>query len=170
MTQTIQKFPLLKIDNETILNHVYLSNEGKNMEIFAALQKGNEAINQFLPNHFKQLSKCSCEVSKILNVNGMSDFSFESEIRKNYTFLMLAHTPDSNFTIINCLNYGEEEVSNLEASIILNIFAYSLLCENSSNETEQYFCAFMVDYLKYLSYKNKGNSSFNSKAVLAIID
>lgn len=170
MLNTAIKFNLSLLDSDTILSKVYLADHDNNMQIFAALQEGSEAINKFLPNHFNNLNKSCHKISVLLSSPEMKTFTFESEIRSGFPFLMLEDIPEQGIQISNHMNYADRHLSPIEASMVLNVLAYTYLCEQSDNEDEQYFAAFMVDYLKILGCKNRNNKSFNSSAFLAIID
>ena len=68
------------------------------------------------------------------------------------------------------MNYADEHLGLIEASMVLNVLAYSLLCEESTDEDEQYFAAFMVDYIKILASENYRNKKFNFSAFSRVID
>lgn len=170
MLNTAIKFNLSLLDDENILKNVYLADHEKNMQIFAALQQGSEAINKFLPNHFEKLNKSCGEVGKIMASPEINSFTFESEIRSGFPFLMLENVPHQGIRLINRMNYSDEQLNPIEASMVMNLFAYTYLCEESNDEDEQYFSAFMTDYIKMLASKNYRNKKFNSKAFLNIID
>lgn len=170
MLNTATKLNISLLDSESILANVYLADHDKNMQIFAALQQGSEAINKFLPNHFEKLNNSCRAVGVILSSPELKAFTLETEIRSGFPFLMLANIPEQGIHISNRMNYADEHLSPIEASMVLNVLAYSYLCEQSTDEDEQYFCAFMVDYLKMLSSKNHSNKKFNSSAFLRVID
>ena len=74
MQNTAIKFNLSLMDNDTILKNVYLADHEKNMEIFAALMQGKEAINKYLPNHFWRLKLCCMEVCTLLSSPDIHNF------------------------------------------------------------------------------------------------
>lgn len=170
MLNTAIKLNLSLLNSESILTKVYLADHDKNMQIFAALQQGSEAINKFLPNHFAKLNKSCRAVGGILASPEIKTFTLESEIRSGFPFLMLENFPVQGVRIINRMNYADEHLSPIEASMVLNALAYTLLCEESTDEDEQYFAAFMVDYIKILASKNRSNKKFNSSAFSRVID
>lgn len=170
MQNTAIKFNLSLPESDYILNNVYLADHDKNMQIFAALQEGKDAINKFLPNHFEKLNKCCSDVGVLLYSEECNTFILESEVRSGFPFLMLANIPEQGIQISNRMNYADEHLNPIEASMVLNVLAYSYLCEKSTDEDEQYFSAFMVDYLKTLSSKNRSNKNFNSSAFWRVID
>lgn len=172
MNNTIKSiaFPLEKMSRDQILNKVYLADEGNNFQLFESLQQGRKAIDQFLPNHFDKLNKCAQEVSTLLFSHEIEVFSLESDLQPDFPFLMLANAPTGSFSLCNRLNYGQEQVTIIEASMVLNTLAYCLMCERSNNENEQYFAAFMADYLKLLARHNQNNDAFNCNAFDRLID
>lgn len=170
MLNTTLKLNLSLLDSEYIINNVYLADHEKNMEIFASLQQGSEAINKFLPNHFAKLNKCCRVVGGLLASPQIENFILESEIRSGFPFLLLEDFPVDGVRIINRMNYADEHLGLIEASMVLNVLAYSLLCEESTDELEQYFAAFMVDYIKTLASENHKNKTFNYSAFWRVID
>ncbi|BBL22213.1 MULTISPECIES: hypothetical protein [Acinetobacter] len=170
MQNTAIKFNLSLMDNDTILKNVYLADHEKNMEIFAALMQGKEAINKYLPNHFGRLKLCCMEVCTLLSSPDIHNFILEDDIRAGFPFLMLDGVPEEGTILSNRMNYADEKVGPLEASMVANVLAYSYLCEQSGDEDEQYFAAFMVDYLKMLASYNRSNKKFSSSAFTRIID
>lgn len=170
MLNTTLKLNLSLLDSEYIINNVYLADHEKNMEIFAALQQGSDAINKFLPNHFAKLNKCCRVVGGLLASPQIENFILESEIRSGFPFLLLEDFPVDGVRIINRMNYADQHLGLIEASMVLNVLAYSLLCEESTDELEQYFAAFMVDYIKTLASENYKNKTFNYSAFWRVID
>lgn len=170
MPNTTIAFNLSLMPNEKILQTVYLADHGKNMEILNALMQGNDAINKFLPDHFRKLRLSCLKVCTLLSSPDMHAFLLESDVRAGFPFLMLDCVPDEGTTISNCMNYADEHVSALEASMVANVLAYSYMCEQSSNEDEQYFAAFMVEFIKDLASHNYEMPNFNSSAFYRIID
>lgn len=170
MLDTAIKFDLSLMDSDTVLSNVYLADHENNMEIFAALMQGKDAIEQFLPNHFAKLNMRCQEVCTILSSPQMGIFLLEDDIRAGFPFLMLQGVPDQGITISNRMNYADEKVSPLEASMIANVLAYSYLCELSDDGDEQYFAAFMVGYIKDLASYNRNTPNFNSQAFYRVID
>lgn len=170
MLNTAIKFDLNLLDTDYILNNVYLADHENNMEIFKALQQGSCSINKFLPNHFEKLNKSCLVISTLLSSPECKTFILETEIRSGFPFLMLRNVSDEGVRIANPMNYSDEHLSPLEASMVLNVMSYSYLCEQSNDENEQYFAAFMVDYIKILASYNFKNDKFNSSAFKNLID
>lgn len=170
MTTTTSRFPLKHLDDEQIISRVYLGDELKNIQLFTALKQGKDSLEILLPNHFEKLNKCVQKISVLVHSTVVSSFALENDIFTGYSFLMLQNLPNENFDLSNRMNFAQEQVSPIEASMFLNILAYSLLCEEATDEDEQYFAAFMIDYLKELAHFNNKNSKFNIGAFLRLID
>jgi hypothetical protein len=169
-TITTSRFPLKHLDDEHIVNKVYLGDEAKNIQIFTALKQGKDSIDKLLPNHFEKLNKCVKQVSVLVYSSVFSTFAFENDIKNGYSFLMLKDLPNEQIDLSNTMNYAQENLYPVEASMVMNIFAYGLLCEESTDDDEQYFAAFMVDYIKELAHFNKKNVNFDISAFLRFID